>query len=213
MRRSAVKWQLHHLYKAVLPGLCLPLANYLTSFPHLTCPRTLPNMCGHVLPRRIPAQRPLGGLTTLIMGWHPLPPSLTPKEPSCTRAVREVSPISGVRDVVLLSLYSRRAQLPPLTLSSEGLGKQSSSLLHLTDSSCSAQRPIYFLPHFQSSAFLTLPRCGQVWEIREEANGKLYLRFASIWGQLRFYLIFLTAISVTCRVLANSRHCKYLLNK
>ena len=32
VRRSTVKWQLSHLYRAVLPGLCLPLANYLVSF-------------------------------------------------------------------------------------------------------------------------------------------------------------------------------------
>ena len=32
VRRSTVKRRLSHLYRAVLPGLCLPLANYLVSF-------------------------------------------------------------------------------------------------------------------------------------------------------------------------------------
>ena len=32
MRRNTVKNRLNHLYRAVLPGLCLPLANYLVSF-------------------------------------------------------------------------------------------------------------------------------------------------------------------------------------
>ena len=33
MRRTTAKRQLSHLYTAVLLGLYLPLANYLTSFP------------------------------------------------------------------------------------------------------------------------------------------------------------------------------------
>ena len=32
VRRNAVKRQLSHLYKSVLPGLCLPLVNNLVSF-------------------------------------------------------------------------------------------------------------------------------------------------------------------------------------
>ena len=42
-------------------------------FPHLTCPRTLPNMGVPLFPRWIPAQIPMGGpLASHIMGWCPL---------------------------------------------------------------------------------------------------------------------------------------------
>ena len=45
------------LYKIFPPGLCLFLANYFISFPHMTCPRVLPDryMC-LLLPRWIPAE-------------------------------------------------------------------------------------------------------------------------------------------------------------
>ena len=43
MRRSPGKRRLVHSYRAVLPGLCLPLANYLVYFSTLTLPRTLLN--------------------------------------------------------------------------------------------------------------------------------------------------------------------------
>lgn len=50
-----------------------------------------------------------------------LPPFLTPEEPTCTAG--EVFLTSGVTHVVILSLHSGRAQLLPLTLSLECLGK------------------------------------------------------------------------------------------
>ena len=52
-----------------------------------------------------------------------LPPLVTPEEPPCTGAFGEVSLTSGVRDVILLALYSSRAQLLLLTLSLACLGK------------------------------------------------------------------------------------------
>ena len=38
VKRSAVKRRLNHLYRTVLLGLCLPLANYLVSFSTLNLP-------------------------------------------------------------------------------------------------------------------------------------------------------------------------------
>ena len=50
------------------------------------------------------------------------PPLLTPRESSGAYTVREVSLNSGVIDEIVLSLYSSRAQLLPLTLSLKCLG-------------------------------------------------------------------------------------------
>ena len=41
VRRNVVQRWLSHLYRSVLTGLCLPLANCLVLFPHLTYPGTL----------------------------------------------------------------------------------------------------------------------------------------------------------------------------
>ena len=49
------------------------------------------------------------------------PSFLTPEEPFCACVVREVSLISGM---VILSLYSSRAQLLTLTLALECLGEK-----------------------------------------------------------------------------------------
>ena len=68
------------------------------------------------LPRRIPAQRLMGGLNNTYYGVAP-PSFLTPKEASCTCAVGEVSLTSGVIDGVVLSLCSGRAQLLSFTWS------------------------------------------------------------------------------------------------
>ena len=38
LKRNAVKRWLNHSYKAVLPGPCLPLANYLVSLSTLDLP-------------------------------------------------------------------------------------------------------------------------------------------------------------------------------
>ena len=43
-RKEVVK----SFYRAVLPGLCLPLANYLASFSNLTCARILSNTCAQL---------------------------------------------------------------------------------------------------------------------------------------------------------------------
>ena len=50
-------------YRTVLPGFCLPLANYLVFFP-----RTLPNIYMHFLLRWIPPQRTMGAGPHLLWG-------------------------------------------------------------------------------------------------------------------------------------------------
>ena len=126
------------LQRTVLPGLCLYLVTYLL-FSHLTGPRTLSNMCAQLFAKVDPTAEAYG-LFTLIMGWCLLPscpPRSLPAKFSLT---------SGM---VILSLYFSRAQLPPLALSLECLGENKAAiLLHLTNSSCSAQGPIYLLPQW-----------------------------------------------------------------
>ena len=113
---STVKRRLNYVYRTVLLDLCLRLASYLICFPHLTCPRALPTMCAQLFAKMDSNTEDCRSMSTLLMGWCP-PPFLTSKEPSCTCADREVSLTSGLIDVVLLSQYSSRAQLLPLTLS------------------------------------------------------------------------------------------------
>ena len=88
-RGALVKRQLNHLYRAVLLGLCLPLAGYLLSFPTWLGLGLSPVCLPRFWPRWILAQRPVGGLIAPIMGWQPLL-------------------------LVVLSLCSSRAQLLPL---------------------------------------------------------------------------------------------------
>ena len=123
MRRSAVRRRLNHLYKAVLPGLCLPLTNYLTSFPTSDLPEDPPQYAWATFCQDGFQCRRLWEVWQHLL-WGGAPPFLTPEEPFCTCAVWEVSLASGVIDVVLLSLHSSRAQLLPLTLSLECQGKQ-----------------------------------------------------------------------------------------
>ena len=89
VRRSAVKKQLHHLYRSVLLGLCLS-SGQLSSFFFHTWP-TLgpsPRVCARTLqPRWILKWRLLGG-ARLIMAWHY---PLTHKEPLCACVVSSLS--------------------------------------------------------------------------------------------------------------------------
>ena len=73
MRRNTVKRQLNHLCRSVLPGLCLPLANYLVLFSHLTCPRALRNMRAQLFSKMDSSPEAYGAaLASHIMGWCPL---------------------------------------------------------------------------------------------------------------------------------------------
>ena len=71
----------------VSQGLGLLLANYLVS-SLLTGPRILPNMCVQLFTEMDPTSEAYGCMSTYY-GVVP-PPFLTPKEPSCTCADREV---------------------------------------------------------------------------------------------------------------------------
>ena len=131
----------HHLYRAVLPGLCLPLANYLISFPQgpvldpcLTCMRIF-------LPW-IPVQKPMGRLTPPIMWWRP-PPPLDPQEPFCACLVKEVSLTSRMRNMWFLYLLSKRGSAPPCSCHYLFLEYLS------TGDRCQllSLKPIYLLPH------------------------------------------------------------------
>ena len=109
-------------------------------FSQLTGPKTLPKMHEQLFAKTDPTAEVYGCISIFIMEWHPLP-FLTPSEPSCICANREVflNPRCGI-----LSLYCSRAQLLPLALSSECLGENKASVLfHLMNSSCPAQKPIY----------------------------------------------------------------------
>ena len=71
------------------------------------------------------------------------PPFLTPKEPSCACADREVS--LDLRSGHLISLLQQSSALP-LALSLECLGENKASvLLHVTNTSCPAQVPIHLV--------------------------------------------------------------------
>lgn len=71
MRRSTPERDPSDLYRAVLPGLCLPLVNYLISCPYLTCPRVLTNMHMHLFANMDSSIEALGRLMPPVMGRHP----------------------------------------------------------------------------------------------------------------------------------------------
>ena len=74
------EWGVHqrddlgHLYRTVIPGLCLPLNNYLVlSFTPDQTPGP-PVICVHIFGSRwILKQGMVGRLSRLIMAWHPFP--------------------------------------------------------------------------------------------------------------------------------------------
>ena len=120
-------------------------------FPHLTCLRALPNMHVHHFAKMNPTAEACGCMSTLIMGQCPLP-SWPPRNLPAHVQTGKCPLTSGV---VILSLYFSRAQLLPPALSLECLGENKASIfLHLTNTSCPAQGPIYLLAHF---LFLILP--------------------------------------------------------
>ena len=128
------KRQLSHLYRTVLLGLCLRLASCLVSSFNLTGP--------WILLKRI--AQPMGACSCLLQGGAP---SLFNPQESLLAHVqtRKSSLTSGVGT---FSLCFSRTQLLPLALSLECLGENKASvLLHLTNTSCPAQGPIYLLHH------------------------------------------------------------------
>ena len=78
--------------------------------------------------------------------------------------------------VVILSLYFSSAQLLPVALSLECLGENKASvLLHLTNTSCPAQGPIYLLPHTQFCSCIT-SACflGFDFPIKQSFSGSIF---------------------------------------
>ena len=133
---------------AVFLGLCFPLANHLASLNTSDLTQG-PFRHAHTSFSQAGFQR--GGLWEIDRTYYELvsPPFLTSKDAFCTCVVGEVSVTSRMEDVFILSFYSSRAQLlyaPAINFVLEVLGEINSNLLRLTNSSCSAQGPIYFLP-------------------------------------------------------------------
>ena len=79
----------------------------------------------HFLPRWISAQRLMGGWQHIL--WDDAPCLLIPEKPSCPCVVGEVSLTSGGIDVVVLSLYSSRAQLTNFVL---GVSKENKAPIY-----------------------------------------------------------------------------------
>ena len=114
------------------------MANYLALF--LT-PDQMQRM--HIFwPRWIPEQSVIGWLSGLIMVWHYLP--LTSRSLSA-HVCLEISLSAGVIDVVILSFYSSRAQLLPLTFSLRCQREARPNLLSLTSPAILSAGPIYLL--------------------------------------------------------------------
>ena len=145
MQAFSTRRDLNHARRAVLPGLCFPLA----SFPHVTCLNAL-LICVHIfLPRQIPVPRLMGV-------WHySLVRGNTPSLFDPQGAFLHTWSWGGFLDLrsdrcgCFICLLLLRAQLLPLTWSLVGRRKQSFDILHLTNPSCSGQAPIYLLPQYQ----------------------------------------------------------------
>ena len=106
MRSSTVKRQLNRLYRAVLPVFAYlwPIIRFFS--PHLTCPRTLPNICEQLW---IPAQRPTGGLGSPILEWY----SLLFDSKGAFSWMCNVSLVPRMRNMWPLDLWLKKG-LPPL---------------------------------------------------------------------------------------------------
>jgi len=111
-------------------------------FSHLTGPRTLPNMRGQLFffTKMNSTSEVYGYMSKLIMGWHPFFFD-SPRRLPVQGQKGKFSLTSGV--VIFILLFSR-AQLLPLALTLGCLDENKASvLLHLTNTSCPTQRPIY----------------------------------------------------------------------
>lgn len=130
--------ELNHVYGAVLLALCSPLANYLVSFPTPALPLGLLHM-------RLFAKLDSSAKEYDI--YYGVMPTFSDPQ-GAFLLVWSWGDFLYLRSdrYVIFPVCSLRAQFPPLTLSLGCQGKQSSNLLCLTNSGCSAQRPIYLLP-------------------------------------------------------------------
>ena len=140
VRSTPERGDLNHLYRMVLPGLCFSLANILFYFSRLTGLEPSP-ICMHIFWSRWIPEQGSWMESGLIMDWPP--PSLSdPWESFCTCVIGPRNDWS-----VILSFYSCRAQLWPLTFS---LMCQKETRPNLLKSQLvSSQGPIYLLPHYE----------------------------------------------------------------
>lgn len=85
----------------------------------MTSPRTLANMSVNLFAKMDPTTEAWEGMSTIIMGWCPLP-FWSPRSFPVDVCISKFSLTSGV---VILSLYFSRARLLPLSLFLEYLGE------------------------------------------------------------------------------------------
>ena len=137
--RSAQRGDLNHLHRTDLLGLCFLLANYLVLF--LTPDWTQdppPYACASFGQDGFQSKVFWGCIRTY---YGLAPPSLFDPEGSFSACViGEVCLTPGVIEVVILSLYSSRAQLLPLTFFLMCQREARLNLLSLTSPSCSQPR-------------------------------------------------------------------------
>ena len=139
---SAVKRWFNSLYRTILLGLYLPLANYLVSFTHLTCLGFSPTHVHEFLLRwsqhrslwahvhtyyGVVSPEACGHMSTRTMGWCLLPLE-PPRRPPVPVQSWKLPLTSGVSSLPHLSSFSSvflsRALLLPLALSLECLGEK-----------------------------------------------------------------------------------------
>lgn len=124
---SAVKRWFNSLYRTILLGLYLPLANYLVSFHTSDLPRILPNTRAWVFAKMGPSTEACGHMPTLTMGWCLLPFG-PPRRLPVPMQSWKLPLTSGVLSLPylssFLSVFLSRALLRPLALSLECLGEK-----------------------------------------------------------------------------------------
>ena len=116
------------LYSTIFLSLCLPLAKYLALFVWTQDP---------------PASFDKDGFQN---SWPGVPSLFKPLESYCACVIGEISLTPGVIEVVLLSFYSSRAQLLPLTFSLRCRKNKAQFTQPNKSQLFSAQGPIYLLP-------------------------------------------------------------------
>ena len=99
-----------------------------------------------ILPRWIPAQRPMGRLTIYVIGWRPIP--FNPQGCFCACVVRKSSLTSRMRNTCFLISYQSRTQLLlalAIIFVLEYLSTGKSFQLH-------SLGPICLLPHYEQES-------------------------------------------------------------
>ena len=139
MRKNEYGGDVNHLYRRVLPGLCLSLANYLVSFFTSDWSIDPPQDVWATFFAKIdPTIEAYGCMSTFIMGWTSLILWLL-RSLSVRVWTRKISLIPGVGT---LSLCFSRVHLLPLALSLGCLGENKVwILLYLINNTSPAQMP------------------------------------------------------------------------